>query len=38
MYAFFMKNRFHWTDRVEQTITADEAVDARLREIMSHDK
>jgi hypothetical protein len=23
MYAFFIKNRFHWTDRVEQIITAD---------------
>jgi hypothetical protein len=23
MYAFFMKNRFKWTDRVEQTISAD---------------
>jgi transposase len=23
MYSFFMKNRFHWTDRVEQTIAAD---------------
>jgi len=23
MYAFFMKNRFKWTDRVEQTISGD---------------
>jgi len=33
MYAFFMKNRFHWTDRVEQIVTAD--VNATVDDVTS---
>jgi transposase len=33
MYAFFMKNRFHWTDRVEQTVTAE--INAAVEDVSS---